>query len=213
MALSPSQRASIGSGVAGIGNYFFGDNPFDDYEKYSNQGENYIQQYQNQAAGYLDPYRQAGQQGLDAYRGMLSHYQDPTGYYNQIMGNWQATPTFQKRLSTGMDAIRNAMASRGLGGSGNELKGLTDYTQSAISQDMQQYLNNILGIGNTGLKGYGDLSHLGYLAGAQSGQYAMDAGQDLASMESAKAQAAAAQTNANNQNLWGGIGSLVSGFI
>ena len=139
---------------------------------------------------------------------MAGEYQDPVGYYNKIMSGWQMSPSAQARMKTGMDAVRSAMAARGLGGSGNEQKALTDYTQNTINQSMEDYLRDVLGIGRTGLQQYGDMSRMGFQAADQSGQFAMDAGQDLASMEGAKAAAAADQTNANNKNLWGGIGAL-----
>lgn len=199
---------AFGAGLAGIG-FGSNNNAFNQYNNYMQQGEGDITNYLNQAEGYMSPYRQAGQFGLSGYEGLLGQMSDPAAYYNKIASGYQMSPGAQFRMNTGMDAVKNAMMAQGLGGSGAQAKALTNYTQGVINQDQQNYINQVLGIGRTDLSGYGDLSHIGYGAAGQSGQFAMDAGQDLASMASAEGQAAANQANAKNGSLWGGIGAMV----
>lgn len=202
---------SLINGAAGAGSALFGgSNAYDAYSSGMQKGQNQIGQYLNQAEGYLDPYRQAGQAGITGYENALAPYNDPMGYYNKIAGNYQMSPGAQFRMKTGMDAVRNAMASQGFGGSGNEAKGLTDYTQGVINQDQNQYINSVLGIGQTGLQGYGNLMGQGFNAANASGNYAMNAGQDIASMQAAMANAASQNANNNQNNLWGGMGAIAS---
>lgn len=213
MALSPQMAAGVGAGVAGIGNAMFGNNPLDEYGNYMNQGMGTINDYYNKASGFMAPYRDAGGRGLSGYESMLSRYQDPTKYYNDVASSYQMSPGAQFRMNTGMDAVRNAMAAQGLGGSGQEGRELTNYTQGVINQDMNNYIDRIFGVGQTGLQGYGNLSGLGFNAANASGNYAMGAAGDIASMQSAMAQAAANQANTNNSDFWGGAGSLAAGLL
>jgi hypothetical protein len=215
MALSDNLTKAIGygAGVAGVGNALFGNNSFDEYANYMNQGIGTIDDYYNKASGFMSPYRDAGGRGLNGYENMLAKYQDPTKYYNDVASSYQMSPGAQFRMNTGMDAVRNAMAAQGLGGSGQEGRELTNYTQGVINQDMNSYIDRVFGVGQTGLQGYGNLSGLGFNAANASGNYAMGAAGDIAGMQSAMGQAASAQANNDNRNLWGGLGSAAASFF
>jgi hypothetical protein len=143
---------------------------------------------------------------------MIGQFANPYDNYNEAMSHWSMSPGNRARMSTGMDAIRNAMAARGLGGSGNELKGLADYAQNLINQDQQQYLQNIFGQQRTALSGYGDMANRGYGAAGRAGQFAMGAGQNIAGMDSALAQAKAQQDQSDDDNFWGSLGGLAGGI-
>lgn len=202
-----SGAAGLGMGAAGLGaGLFGGNNAFNDYQQYMGQGMGQIGQYLNQAESYQQPYLNAGQFGIGGYEGMLGRMGNPN-YVNSIQQNYQMSPGAKFQMTNGMAAVKNAMANQGLGGSGPEGKALTNYTQGVINQDMNNYVDQTMSAQRAALGGYGDLSHLGLYGAQNAGQYAMDAGQDLASMYSAEAQAAASQDNSNSNNMWGGIGA------
>jgi hypothetical protein len=186
-------------------------NGFNQYQNYMGQGMNSIGQYLNQAEGYQQPYLGAGQFGINNSESMANEMANPN-YVGNIESRYSMTPGAQFQMKTGMDAVRNAEASQGLGGSGAEAKALTNYTQGVINQDMNGYVDRVMGAQRGAMSDYGDLAHLGLWGAQNAGQYAMDAGQDMASMYSAEAQAAANQANSNNNNLWGGIGAIGAGL-
>lgn len=180
----------------------------DQYNQYANQAKGDINQYTNRAIGYLDPYRQAGQNALTGYQNMLGKYQDPTGYEDEIEKHYMMSPGAQFRMKYGMNALKGRLAAQGLSGSGAEDTALTNYTQGVISGDMGDYLNRVLGIGRTGLQGYGDLARMGEQGAITSGNYAQQAGEDIGGIDTAQANAAAKAHQNLQNNLWGGISWL-----
>ena len=232
MNFKPSMSGFLGGAGIGnmIGNMF--NNPADIYSSGMNQGIDYIKEATgqaenairggvNQATGYLNPYNTAGQQGLNNWMSMLSKYNNPEDYYNKIMGNWKMSQGAQSQMTGAMDAIKNAMAARGMMGSGQELKDLGKTYEDYASRDQQNYLNNILGIGNTGLQGYGDLAHMGLNAAGNMGNFAygggtnianahMQGAQDVTSMMNAIADAESKQAAAENKDTGGFLGAIGS---
>ncbi len=238
MNFQPSMQGFMGGAGIGsmIGNMF--NNPADIYSSGMNQGMDYIKNATgqaenaihggiNQATGYQQPFYSAGQQGLNNWMGMLGRYNNPQEYYNQIMGGWKMSPGAQSKMGGAMDALKNSMASRGMMGSGQEMKDLGKTYEDYASQDQQQYFNNISGLGNTGLQGYGNLAMMGQNAANNMGNYAygggnnianvhMQGAEDVTSMMNAIAQAKAQQAANENKDtggFLGGIGSMLGGKL
>lgn len=201
----------IGAGIGNfMGNMF--NNPASQYAEGMQPGMQRIDEATRRATGYLQPWQTAGQTGLTNYMDMLKRYQNPEEMYNNIMGGWKMSQGTQSRLGGAMDALKNSMAARGMMGSGQEMKDIGKTYEDYAAQDQQQYLNNILGIGQTGLQGNANLSQWGQNAGTNMGGYEMQGAQDITSMMNAIAAAQAAQAaneNKENSDLFGGIGSIV----
>lgn len=122
-----------------------------------------IQKYLKQATKYLSPYRDLGTQTIPGITSLLG-----------IGGNFDPnaitqTPGYQFRLGEGVNAMDRSASAAGLLGTGGYGKALTRYGQDYASNEFNnQYMRlaNLLG--------------LGYGAAGQSGNYAMNAGNQLA---------------------------------
>jgi hypothetical protein len=192
-------------------------------EKTLKSAQDYIQQMGQQAIGQLAPYQQAGYGGLQQYMQALQPYSDPSQMYSQIMGGYQMSPAAQFQQQEGIKQLQNAMGARGMAGSGQEMKDILGYSQGLASQDMQQYLQNILGMGQTYLGGEAGLGQMGMGAAGQMGQFGLtSAGQygnlaaQLAQTQAqAEAQKVASQSGLGQYlgEFGGGLGGAISAFL
>jgi len=181
-------------------------------EKTLSGAEDYIKQMYQQGIGQLSPYEQAGRGALGDYMSALGAYKDPTQLYSQIMSGYQQSPAAQFQEQQGLGQLQNVMGAQGLAGSGQEAKDVLQYSQGLSSQDMQQYLNNVLGMGQTYLGGMGGLGQMGYGAAGQMAGLGMQAGQQVGGLSEAlaNAQALAAQRQAQSAS---GMGGLLGGAL
>lgn len=82
------------------------------------------------------------------------------------------TPGYQFAFTQGQDALENSAAARGMLGSGNTFKEITDYGQGMADQTYQKRIQNLSNLMNTGQS-----------AAAMSAQQAQSQGQDIAAMD------------------------------
>jgi len=175
--------------------------------------EGSINQYTNEGVNKLNPYDEGGLAGMAGMEHFGDMFSNPEAFYQHFAANYQMSPGAQHQLHTGMNAVRAAMASRGLDGSGAEAKALTNYTQGVINQDMNSQYNNMMAAARMGMGAYGSLFGRGEGAAANEAGLYGNAGRDIAGMQQAQANADAAQKNANNSSILGGIGDLVGSFL
>lgn len=209
------RMGAFGAGIGGALGGMFGKNPADAASPYMDQAGDHIRDYYNQATGYLNPYNDAGKGALDQYSNMVAPMANPQEFYNNMMSGFQLSPAQKFAQQQGLDAISNNMAMRGLSGSGSMAKALEDYAQNNTAQAQQQYFNNLSGIYNQGLQGYGNLMNQGFNAGALNSQHAMNAGRSEAELAQARAMMSANSARGNSEGLGllgGAIGAL-SGFF
>lgn len=113
-------------------------------------------------AGY-EPYQQRGQEAGDLLGGIFSKYaSDPAGALEELMGRYQPSSRYkllQDRMGT---AASNTAAAGGYRGSPREQFSQQQLTEGLLSDDMQRYLNNILGIQDRGIKGESDFYDKGF---------------------------------------------------
>jgi len=113
------------------------------------------QQRFNEAKGTLTPYTDVGASTI----GLLSKYLQGTGAqqagvgggganllstFAPTMAQLEATPGYQFARSQGLGAMTNAAAARGLGTSGNLVRGLGEYATGFASQTFNDQLKNYL---------------------------------------------------------------------
>lgn len=163
-----------GSGLAGLGlKGLFGStkgNPANSAMPYLNQIPGIGQQYFN-------PYIQQGQQvapNLQAQYGQLTN--DPTAFYNQLMQGYKPSAGYTKQSQDMLKAAENSAAASGFAGTNLDQQQRAQLVQSLMGKDMQQYLQNVMGLYGTGLQGQQHLYDTGYNA---SGQLADFLGQGL----------------------------------
>ena len=198
---------AAGLAASALGNYLNSRNQAHSDGKAYQRAINSINNYTNQGIGYLNPYHQFGINAGNSLQNELNQFSNPEEFYNNFAKNYQMSAGAQNKLNTGLDAVRNAMASRGLAGSGSEAKALTNYTQGVINEDMQNQYNDVLNAGRLGA-GIGSTLYGGGVQAALrgAGLYGQ-AGEDTAELQEAEA-AARAQAEQNGMGgLMGGLGA------
>jgi hypothetical protein len=176
------------------------------------------QQMFNQVRDSAQPFMQYGQNALTTLAPLIGTAPGTnpltapyTAAFRPTMEQLQQTPGYQFALDQGLRAVQNAAAARGLGSSGNALRGAAEYATGLASQTYQQqfqnYWANNLNAFNmlSGAGGMG-LNALGTLAGA-SGQASNAIGNSLTGAGNAIAQGTIAGTAAMNNGIYGAYGA------
>jgi len=187
-------------GIGGLLQGFMGDSGAP-YQAAGDAYQQIIDKYLPGIQQNLNPFITAGQNALPQWQNALNRMQNPTDFMKEIFGTYQESPAAAFERKYGQEGITNAASASGMLGSGALMKSAADYNQALTSRDMQQFLQNALGInqqymgGLQGLSGmglqgatsYGDiLSHIipGYASAMGGAAYGQNAGgqMDLGSM-------------------------------
>lgn len=191
--------SGFGGGIASILSGLFGDSgsPYQD-------AQDAYKPYFDQATGAQQPYAQAGQAALGPYQDMLKNMSNPSGFINQLMGQYQESPFAKYQQQQGVRAAQNLGSASGLTGSTPLQLQAQQNAQNISSQDMQNWLGNALGVNNQAMSGYGNL-----INGGQG------AANSLSNLYNNGAQQMSGYAYGENQgrqndmsNIFGGIGSL-----
>lgn len=146
-----------------------------------NASSEYLNQIPGQGQQAYNPFIESGQQAEQQLNPITSQFaQNPFDVYNNIMGQYQPSPGYQYRESQLNKAAGNTAAAGGFAGTENDVANRSSLINDLMGGDMQQFLQNILGIQGTGLAGLesrvgrgaagaeGLANHLGVAAGAQA---------------------------------------------
>jgi hypothetical protein len=192
----------FGSGLGGFLGGMFGDSgkPYDkateQYNKYMNMGQ-----------GVQQPYLDAGKQGLGNYQDWLDKQKDPTKFINDLMGNYKESDYAHGLQQQAMNAGNNAASASGMMGSSALMLQQQQNAGQIASGDMNQWLQNVLGINTQYGEGQKDLKN--------GGQNSANALTDMYNNMGGKMGEAAYGKEAGKKNdFWntigGGIGMLGS---
>lgn len=143
----------------------FYENPADDAEKT-------LSQIPSTITPYYQPYIDAGSQSLSAlgnqYTNLLGNYNqlhsaltqmlmNPGGTLNTIGAGYEESPGYSWEVSQGQEAAENAADAGGYAGTPQDQQYQAQMTEGIADQDYDQWLNEVLGVGKTGLKGVGKM--------------------------------------------------------
>jgi len=138
--------------------------------------------------------------------------------FNPTQAQLEQTPGYQFTLQQGLKGVDNAAAAKGLGLSGAQLKGISDYTTGLADQTYQQQYNNALktfmtnyGINADQFSRVAGLVNLGQNSAVGVGNAGLTAASNAGNALMAGANASAAGTIGSANAISGGIGSLGSG--
>lgn len=154
-----------------------------------------LNQSWQQAQGYHQPYWQAGVNALPGINNWLQGMQNPSGYVNDLMGQYQQSPWAKFQTQQGTRAANNAASANGLIGSTPLAQANADYARQISSQDMQSWLGNVLGINSQYGQGMFNLAGMGQNSANSLTNY-------LSEQAKAQAQMSAAQGQASNNDMW-----------
>ncbi len=170
----------------------------------------YLNQIPQFGRDAYNPYIQQGQQAGKVAQGQYDQMtQDPSAFINAIMGKYQESPGYQYQQQQGSRALANTAASGGYRGGQFEQQQQGELMQSLLGGDMQQWLQNNLGVHSQGLQGQQHMSDVGYNA---SGNLADYLGSALGQQGSLAFQGQASK-NANRSNFINSLlGAGAQGF-
>lgn len=155
---------------------------------------------------YYDPFVNQGKEAGNTLQGQYTRMLDPQAFLDEIMGHYKTSKGAQyeqDKLSRGIGATA---AAGGFAGTPEHQREYGEMASDINSRDMQQYLQNILGIQGTGLQGEQGFYNKGYEA---SGSLADLLGGNLAS-EGTMAFQGAQQSNANRMAFFNALAKALA---
>lgn len=164
------------------------------------------QPYLNQIPGVghqaYDPYIQQGQRAGNVAEGQYNNLvNDPTAFINKILEMYKPSEGYQYQKEQLGKSLSNTAAAGGISGTPLDQQNQGQAVQGLLSNDMQQFLQNILGRYDKGLEGEQGLSNQGFKASGALGDVL---GNNLSSQAGLAFQGAQ-QKNSNRNALIGAL--------
>lgn len=138
---SSANMAGLGGGISTFLGGLFGDSgaPYDaamdQYAKYGKKAED-----------AQNPFLKAGQGAIPDFQKWLQGQQDPSGFINHLMGQYQESPWAKFQQQQSIRAGQNAASAGGLMGSTPFAQQLQQNAGNISSGDMNQWLQHVLGV-------------------------------------------------------------------
>lgn len=152
------------------------------------------QKYIDQAQQYQNPFYYGGQMGLSNANQWLNKMKNPTQFINNTMDQYESSPYAQYLQREAMNAGNNAASASGLLGSTPMAQQMQQNAANISSQDMNQWLQNVLGINTQYGAGQMGLAGMGQNSANQLTNLYGNAGENMAQLAYNKKQA--------EQNRW-----------
>jgi len=171
----------------------------------SREANRYMSRIPGVGHQYYDPYINEGREAGSRLKGEYGKMLDPTSFIDEIMKHYETSKgaqNEQKELGRGIGATA---AAGGFAGTPEHQKEYGQMASDIMSKDMQQYLQNALGVYGSGISGEQDFYNKGYGA---SGSLADLLAGNLASQGTMAFQGAN-QTNASRDAF---LNALVKAF-
>ena len=157
-------------------------------------------------AGYgRDAYNPFIQQGQNAMGQLGPQYSQmagqPTDFYNQILGQFKPSAGYQYKEDRLNQLGHNTAAAGGYAGTQGDVENRSKAISGLLGEDMQQYLQNILGIQGAGQAGLQRQSDIGFMGAGGLADY-------LGTVGLNKGNLAANQSRYGNEASTNALGSL-----
>jgi hypothetical protein len=194
-------------GMLGGGLY----NLFGNNKNPADSANNYLNQIPGATKPYYDPTINAGNNALPKISAQFDQLtNDPAEMVKRFGSGYQQSPGFNFSMQQGQRGIDNAALAGGMAGSPQHQRQAGELATQLSNQDYYNYLNHVIGMYNTGLKGQEGLAQRG---GEASMRYGDLLGNNLAGQAAYGYAGQAGQNQADSQgmsNLFGGLGSIAS---
>lgn len=141
---------SLGSIAGGL----FGNDP-------NKEAMKQYKKYANKAANYQNPFFNAGTGAIPDYQNYLNNMKDPSKFINDLMGGYNESPYSKYLQDQSMRAANNMGSANGLSGSTPLTQFAQENASNIASGDMNQWLQNVLGINNQYGSGLNNLMGMG----------------------------------------------------
>lgn len=130
-------RSPIGAILGGL--FGHSDRPYKDAMKQ-------YQDYMGKAEGTQNPFLDFGKRAMPGYEQWLGGMKDPSQFINKLTSGYQESPYAKYQQEQALRASGNAGAAGGLGGSTPMAQFNQQQAQGIASKDMNQWLQNVLGV-------------------------------------------------------------------
>lgn len=193
--------ALISGGTSLLGNLFGGD------DAYSGPSpEQILAQVHQMGKETFDPYIQRGHKAQDTLSGHYNRFAgSPMDFLNEIISGYSPSEGYKFREKKALEAARNAAAQGGISGTHNDQAAQAELVTGLLGQDMQQWLQNVLGIQGTGLQGLENEAGRGFGASQSLADLLGNVGGSQAGLAYNRQQADRDRTG----NLIGGLSGLL----
>jgi hypothetical protein len=125
----------------------------------------YLNQIPGMAKGYYEPYINKGNEAYNIFNPELSQMtSDPAAFLEKIMKSYEPSRGYQLQRDEALRAAGNSAAAGGMRGSSNDISNEARIADTLQGQDMQQWLQNVLGIQTQGTQGLTHQFDTGYNA-------------------------------------------------
>lgn len=139
-----------------LSKFLFGDNPAD-------KAKPYLDQIPDVGKKYYDPYVNAGQDASGKTKSLYeSLMNDPTGFMNKLMENYKTSEGYNFKKDQLGKEMSNTAAAGGIAGTPLDQMNQAEGVQGLLSKDMQEYLQNALGIFDKGVAGEEGIAGRGF---------------------------------------------------
>ncbi len=186
----------FGMGMGSLLGGLFG-NPSGAYSDAMKQYQKYMQQ----ATGAQNPFYQAGTSAIPQYQDWLKKMSDPTAFINNTMNQYQQSPYAKYEQQQAMRSANNIGSASGMTGSTPLMQQAQQNATNISGQDMNSWLQNVLGVNEQYGKGEAGMMGMGQHAADMLSQLFQGQGQNMA--------AGAFGRDTSNQNSW--LNSLLGG--
>lgn len=186
----------LSGGLGGMFGGLFGDSgaPYEAAEK--EYGDFY-----NRAKNIQNPFYQMGVGAIPQFQQWLQGMQNPSGFINSLMGQYKESPYAKFQQEQGIRTAQNLGSASGLSGSTPLTQFAQQNARDISSQDMNQWLQNVLGINTQYGAGVGNLLSGGQNAANALTNVTSDFGKAIAEAQYGKK----AGENQDRSNFWGGL--------
>src|ERR1700685_1979054 len=136
-----------------------------DYNNPANAAMPYLDKIPGAVSPYYKQYQDRGGragENLESEYGQLTG--NPGDLYSKLGEGYKQSPGYQFKLQQALMAGNNAAAAGGLAGSGQHQQINEQTANDIASGDFNDYMKNIMGLYNTGIKGQEGLNEQGYNA-------------------------------------------------
>ncbi len=193
---------SFGGGAGDFGNgmaQFFG-GLFGDSGRPYRDARNSLEEYMGKATGAQNPFLDMGKDAIPKYQEWLNGMKDPSGFINNLMGKYNESPWAKYQKEQALRASGNQGSASGLNGSTPMAQFNQQNAQNISSQDMNQWLQSVLGINSQYGEGEHNMINGGQHAADQISRLYNNFGEDIAG---ARYNEGAAR-NRDRNDIWGG---------
>lgn len=149
----------FGDRLSGSGKY----DPMNKAMPYLNEAQERLEQIPDIIHQGYDPYIQQGQSAYNSMNPILSQMtSDPAGYLENIMKGYSASRGYNFKKDEALKAATATAAAGGRAGTPEDMMNQARITDILAGEDMQQWLQNVMGLQGQGLAGQQHFYDTGY---------------------------------------------------